>query len=97
MFLLALSLGLREDPSHALMAMLARVCEVMEEQRASEPLRVSLAVTDGSSIWALRCSSDNQFAKLVLRKAPYARSFSQRAIPWRNRIRASRLRCQPLA
>ncbi len=75
MFLLALSLGLREDPSHALMAMLARVCEVMEEQRASEPLRVSLAVTDGSSIWALRCSSDNQSPSLYYGK-PHTRAHS---------------------
>ena len=64
MFLLALSLGLREDPASALVSMLARVRSVMEEHRATEPLRVSLAVTDGSSIWALRCSSDQQSPSL---------------------------------
>ncbi|MBU6381360.1 MAG: class II glutamine amidotransferase [Proteobacteria bacterium] len=64
MFLLALSLGLEQDPPGALMAMLARVREVMDEQAATEPLRVSLAVTDGSSIWALRCSSDDQSPSL---------------------------------
>lgn len=64
MFLLALSLGLPADPEAALMKMLARVREVMDEQQASEPLRVSLAVTDGESIWALRCSSDHQSPSL---------------------------------
>lgn len=64
MFLLALSLGLLKDPAAALMKMLASVCEVMKEARATEPLRVSLAVTDGESIWALRCSSDHQSPSL---------------------------------
>lgn len=64
MFLLALSLGLLDDPVGALVSMLHRVLSVMDEQRASEPLRVSLALTDGVSIWALRCSSDQQSPSL---------------------------------
>jgi len=64
MFLLALSLGLRSDPRSALLHMLSAVGDAMAACKASEPLRVSLALTDGKDIWAVRYSSDRQSPSL---------------------------------
>ena len=58
LFLLALSNGLEAQPVEALQRALRITLDVMERCAAAEPLRVSLAVTNGREIWAVRFSSD---------------------------------------
>lgn len=58
MFMVALSQGLREDPQRAMERTVKRILQVMQSHQASEPLRMSAAVTDGKMIWAFRYSSD---------------------------------------
>jgi len=58
LFLLALTYGLADHPVDALQKTLRTTLDVMEKNAAVEPLRVSLAVTDGKAIWAFRYSSD---------------------------------------
>lgn len=64
LFLLALTHGLALDPVAALQKTLREALDIMDKNAASEPLRVSLAVTDGKAIWAFRYSSDGQSPSL---------------------------------
>lgn len=64
LFLLALTHGLAHDPVAALQKTLREALDIMDKNAASEPLRVSLAVTDGKAIWAFRYSSDGQSPSL---------------------------------
>ncbi len=64
LFLIALSKGLAEDPRRAMESTFREVLSVMSYHDAEEPLRVSLAVTDGQEVWAFRLSSDGQSPSL---------------------------------
>jgi len=60
LFLLALSCGLEKDPVGAVREAIEKVHKLLEVNRATEPLRLSAALSDGKSIWAFRYSSDKQ-------------------------------------
>lgn len=58
MFLLAISLGLEHNPVKALNDTLRIALQTMRDHEAEEPLRATLALTNGHEIWAVRCASD---------------------------------------
>ena len=64
LFLLALSCGLEKDPVGGMTQALEKVCKLMQADRATEPLRLSAALSDGKSIWAFRFSTDRQSPSL---------------------------------
>jgi glutamine amidotransferase len=59
-FLLAIGNGLLEDPPGALARTVAQVRGVMDAERVSEPFRMTAAFADGSSLCALRVSTDDK-------------------------------------
>ena len=64
LFLLALSYGLEKDPVGAIKKAIERVQILLEANGATEPIRLSAALSDGKSIWAFRYSSDQQSPSL---------------------------------
>ena len=66
-FYLLFANGLEEDPVGALSATLAQVEAVMAEERVREPLRVTAALTDGQTIYAVRHASDQRPPSLYWR------------------------------
>ncbi len=64
LFLAALSNGLTDEPIAAMTRTIAQVIEIMQAHAIDEPLRLSAACTDGTSIWAFRYSSDDQSPSL---------------------------------
>ena len=58
LFMVALSEGLQDDPVRAMERTCSRITQIMRQHGATEPLRMSAAVTDGNLIWAFRFSSD---------------------------------------
>lgn len=64
MFLVALSLGLVNNPINAITKMLKLALDIMNQKKSTEPLRASIAVTDGHQIWAFRFSNDNRSPSL---------------------------------
>ena len=59
MFLLALGHGLAEDPVGAMRRTVAEIEAVMVEHGATDPLRMSVAASDGRRLFAFRYSSDH--------------------------------------
>ncbi|MEV7439963.1 class II glutamine amidotransferase [Streptomyces sp. NPDC091204] len=57
MFYLALTFGLEEDPPTAIARMAGVVERVGHDHGVEFPLQMTLAVTDGESVWAFRYSS----------------------------------------
>lgn len=57
-FYLALTLGLREDPVSAMEATVRRIEEVGRAHGIKHPLLATFAVSDGSTLWVFRYSSD---------------------------------------
>lgn len=66
-FYLLFANGLEEDPVGALSATLAQVESVMAEEGVREPLKVTAALTDGQSIYAVRHASDQRPPSLYWR------------------------------
>ena len=64
LFLLALSYGLEKDPIGGMKKAIERVQALLDLNKASEPLRLSAALSDGKSIWSFRYSSDQQSPSL---------------------------------
>ena len=64
LFLLALSYGLEKDPIGGMKKTIEKVQVLLDLNKASEPLRLSAALSDGKSIWAFRYSSDKQSPSL---------------------------------
>ena len=58
LFALAMSLGLQEDPAAGLSAMIREVEAARQRHEVSEPFRMSVAVSNGESLWAARYSSN---------------------------------------
>ncbi len=59
LFLLALTLGLMDDPIKGMSLALQKVQKILESHRSVDPLRLTAALSDGKSIWAFRYSTDN--------------------------------------
>jgi glutamine amidotransferase len=59
MFLIALGHGLEGDPVGAMRLTVAEVEAVMAEHGIAEPLRLTVAVSDGRTLWAIRYASDD--------------------------------------
>lgn len=58
LFLIALTLGLADNPVGAIETTLTRVAAEMRRANIDAPLRFTAALTDGTSIWAFRWASD---------------------------------------
>jgi len=63
-FYLALSLGLEEDPPAAVEAAVGLIEEVGRARGAEHPIQMTVATTDGASIWAFRYSSERESRSL---------------------------------
>ncbi|MGZ4318254.1 MAG: class II glutamine amidotransferase [Gaiellaceae bacterium] len=57
LFYLALTFGLEDDPPAALAAAVGLVEDVGQKHGVEHPLQMTIATTDGASIWAFRYSS----------------------------------------
>jgi glutamine amidotransferase len=64
MFYLALTFGLEADVAGALAKMAGCVEQAARERGVADPLRMTLGVTDGESIWAVRYASDGNAPSL---------------------------------
>lgn len=64
LFLLALSCGLEKDPIGGIKKAIEKVLALLKANGATEPLRLSAALSDGKSIWAFRYFSDQQSPSL---------------------------------
>ena len=60
MFHLALTFGLEADVPNALAKMAGRVEQAAREHGVADPLRMTLGVSDGESVWAVRYASDGK-------------------------------------
>ena len=60
LFLIALSHGLLQDPMGGFTSALSKILRIQAAGEVAEPTRISAALSDGKSIWALRYSSDGQ-------------------------------------
>ena len=68
LFLIALSLGLADNPVRAISATLRVVVAEMERSGVTAPLRFTAALTDGETIWAFRWASDGEPATLYFQR-----------------------------
>ncbi|MGW6295565.1 class II glutamine amidotransferase [Streptomyces sp. NPDC055058] len=64
MFCLALTLGLEEDPPAAVARMAGLVERTGRAHGVPDPLQMTVAVTDGESLWAFRYSSQRESRSL---------------------------------
>jgi predicted glutamine amidotransferase len=70
MFHLGLTFGLEEDPLGALSRMATFVERTGHAHGVKEPLTMTLGLSDGSSIWAVRYASDGQAPTLYYSPSP---------------------------
>ena len=80
LFLTALSMGLTSDPIKVMNDTFRVILDVMKKNDATEPLRVSCALTNGKEIWAFRYSSDDQSPSMYF-GSPHTRSQSPNSNP----------------
>lgn len=64
MFYLALTLGLEDDPPGAVERMVGLVEEVGRRHGIENPIQMTIATTDGKSVWAFRYSSEGRSRSL---------------------------------
>ena len=64
LFYLALTLGLEDDPPRAVERMVGLVEEAGRRQGIEHPLQMTIATTDGKSVWAFRYSSEGKSRSL---------------------------------
>ncbi|MGW5348695.1 class II glutamine amidotransferase [Streptomyces sp. HUAS TT3] len=64
MFFLALTFGLEEDPPGAVAKMVGLVERVGHEHGIAAPMQMTVAVTDGTAIWAFRYASGGKARSL---------------------------------
>src|SRR5262249_29525860 len=58
-FFLALTLGLEDDPPGAVARAVGLIEEIGRRHGVEHPIQMTVATTDGSSVWAFRYSSEN--------------------------------------
>ncbi len=71
-FQLALDYGLREDPKRALERMAGRIERAREAYGIDGPFRVTCALCDGETLYAVRYSSDRHSKTLYINEGPGA-------------------------
>ena len=81
LFLLAISLGLEQHPVKAINQTLKIALRTMQDHEAKEPLRATLAISNGQDIWALRCASDARSPSLYY-GSPQTRANERGANPF---------------
>jgi predicted glutamine amidotransferase len=64
LFYLALTLGLEEDPPGAVERMVGLVEEMGHRHGTEHPIQMTIATTDGKSVWAFRYSSEGKSRSL---------------------------------
>ncbi len=64
MFYLALSLGLKDDPVAAVERTTGLVEEIAERHGIANPLQMTVATTNGESLWVFRYATEHQSASL---------------------------------
>ncbi|MDQ0847138.1 MULTISPECIES: class II glutamine amidotransferase [unclassified Streptomyces] len=64
MFFLALTFGLRDDPPHAVARMAGFIEHTAREHGIPAPLQMTVATTDGASVWAFRYASQGDARSL---------------------------------
>ncbi len=64
MFYLALSMGLTDDPIEAVERMAGYVEKIGQQHSVENPLRMTLAIANGSRLWVVRYSSESDSASL---------------------------------
>jgi predicted glutamine amidotransferase len=64
MFYLALTLGLEEDPPGAVERMVGMVEEAGSRRGIEHPIQMTIATTDGKTVWAFRYSSERHSRSL---------------------------------
>jgi predicted glutamine amidotransferase len=64
LFYLALTLGLEDDPPGAVERMVGLVEEVGRRHGIENPIQMTIATTDGKSVWAFRYSSEGRSRSL---------------------------------
>ena len=69
MFFLALTFGLEDDPVAAVERMVGFVEETGRKHGVEHPIQMTIATTDGTSIWAFRYSSERRLAVALLQHA----------------------------
>ncbi len=70
LFLAALADGLAEDPVGAMRRTLARVQAIMAAAGVRDALRFTATLTDGQTLWAFRCASDQRPPSLYYKPTP---------------------------
>ncbi len=68
LFLAAFAFGLDRDPVGALVRLLQAVHAMMLDARITEPLRATMALTDGRDLYAVRWASDHRAPTLYYRQ-----------------------------
>jgi predicted glutamine amidotransferase len=63
-FFLALTLGLEDDPPAAVAAAVGLIEEIGRRHGIADPMQMTVATTDGSTVWAFRYSSEGQSRSL---------------------------------
>ena len=63
-FFLALSMGLQEDPIAAVASAVGLIEDTGRQKGVEHPIQMTVATTDGTSIWAFRYSSEGQSRSL---------------------------------
>jgi hypothetical protein len=69
MFYLALTFGLEDDPVAAVERMVGFVEKTGHDHGVELPIQMTVATTDGRSIWAFRYSSEGDSRSLCFRPA----------------------------
>ncbi|MDG6103990.1 class II glutamine amidotransferase [Dactylosporangium aurantiacum] len=64
MFFLALTFGLRDDPPRAVARMVGLVEAVASRHQVAEPVQMTVATSDGSTVWAFRYSTRHESRSL---------------------------------
>jgi len=64
LFYLALTLGLEDDPPSAVEQMVGLVEETGQRHGTEHPIQMTIATTDGESVWAFRYSSEGRSQSL---------------------------------
>ncbi len=64
LFYLALTLGLEDDPPEAVARMVGMVEKAGRRHGIDHPIQMTIATTDGSSVWAFRYSSEGRSRSL---------------------------------